>query len=377
LWPVLLALAACDSSTIDGRFHLAENYQLGVTQPAGFAIGDFDGDGALDLVLGSTTGAPVAVLRGQADGTFAPGPTSDLGILSFAVATGDWDGDGVLDLAALSGPDQDCQLVVLRGRGGGAFERVAMYAVPLAKDLVAADLDGDVRPELVVSAPAAVHVFHNDAGSFVPSGTYATSSASDYMGSIAAGDLDGDLVADIAVATYALGARIDIFHGTGDGQLATPAPIALGLRPDTLAITDVDGDARNDLLFSDFPDDSGRAEVTVLFAGAAGTFTTASTGITNIGPVLPGRFDSDGVPDLVEAGDALRFFHRDGHALEEDPVALEYFGADALRIVDIDGDGTDDIVAVARAASLVQVYRQTPIGPRAEVWKKMDPPPHE
>src|SRR5262249_8558968 len=103
-------------NTGDGTFTSAGNVAVG-TPLVDLSVGDFDGDGRLDLVaagyrLDCSYGCKpidpvVQVLVGKGDGTFTAGPAySDL--WPGAVGVGDFDGDGVLDLAVANlgdGPD--------------------------------------------------------------------------------------------------------------------------------------------------------------------------------------------------------------------------------------------------------------------------------
>ncbi len=82
----------------DGTFGTARRFGV----PRGLvavAIGDFSGDGVLDLAVASNESNSVSVLLGIGDGTFGAERRFGVGTLPTAVAVGDFNGDGVLDLA--------------------------------------------------------------------------------------------------------------------------------------------------------------------------------------------------------------------------------------------------------------------------------------
>ncbi|MBI4585002.1 MAG: VCBS repeat-containing protein [Planctomycetes bacterium] len=61
------------------------------------ALGDLDGDGALDLAVVNQISDKVSILLGHGDGTFGEAAGYGAGGFSFSVALGDLDGDGALD----------------------------------------------------------------------------------------------------------------------------------------------------------------------------------------------------------------------------------------------------------------------------------------
>src|SRR6516162_6879564 len=69
------------------------------TTPVSVTVGDFNGDGALDLAVANENSNDVSVLLGNGDGSFQPAQSFGVGIAPDSVAVGDFDGDGALDLA--------------------------------------------------------------------------------------------------------------------------------------------------------------------------------------------------------------------------------------------------------------------------------------
>jgi len=86
----------------DGTFQTHKDFNTG-TAPTGIAVEDFNGDGKLDIVtanLGIDFGFSneISVLLRNGDGTFQPDVEYEAGDFPKSVAVGDFKGDGKLDV---------------------------------------------------------------------------------------------------------------------------------------------------------------------------------------------------------------------------------------------------------------------------------------
>jgi len=119
--------------------------------PSSVAVGDFNGDGILDLAVANYYGNNVSVLLGNGDGSFQPAVNYyAAGSEPSSVAVGDFNGDGIQDLAVLNYAGNNVS--VLLGNGDGSFQTTnASYVVGTAPEqVVAGDFNGDGFPDLAV-----------------------------------------------------------------------------------------------------------------------------------------------------------------------------------------------------------------------------------
>ncbi|HSC39572.1 MAG TPA: FG-GAP-like repeat-containing protein, partial [Chitinophagaceae bacterium] len=225
----------------------------------------------------------------------------------------DFDGDGKADIADVNYGTGSISVFRNIGSAGtislAAKQDFITNAVPVS--IAIGDVDGDGKPDMVVTNEGAtpmVSVFLNTstAGviSFAARADYASGAAAYYTPSgVAVKDLDGDGLADLAIANS--NGILAVYRNTGGPGVLSFDPIKTFAIPggqERLAATDVDGDGKADLLVSN----SGAASVSVFRnTGSGGTisFGTRQDFTTGNGPVdiAFGDLDNDGKADIAVA----------------------------------------------------------------------------
>ncbi len=276
------------------------------------AVGDFNGDGKPDVVV-ETAGGPspgvvdggtianVTVLLGNGDGTFTSSAASATGVIEdAAIAVADFNGDGKLDLAA-GGPslatndaDYDSGTVtVLLGNGDGTFKAPVTIASPsgFTMSIAAVDLNGDGKPDLVVSNEENPAVMASYSGVFLTllgngDGTFTNAAASGsgfFQGSaasIAIADFNGDGKPDLALASEFYDA-ITIQLGNGDGTFTATPTSTVSSMGQTLVTADFNGDGLPDLA-------AGSSQPNSAFILLDSVTETATVTAANVAPVGTG-----------------------------------------------------------------------------------------
>jgi hypothetical protein len=263
------------------------------------AVADLNGDKLPDLAV---AGNEPTVLLNVGKGAFAA-PVGYTGVESpgnaSGVAAGDLNGDGKPDLAFVSG---DTAMSVLINTGNGTFGAAVGYPVVVgSSSIVAADLNGDGKLDLAVSPGGYTSVLINTGNGTFPPAPPVYSVGKDPM-SVAVGDLDGDKIPDLAVATYMGGTGVSVLHNAGDGTF-TAAGTYFFEDTEVVEMADLDGDGELDLAVL------GNNSVSVFLNKGNGTFGAGipyAWGPTNDShtAMAVGDLNGDGLPDLAVTGSA-------------------------------------------------------------------------
>jgi hypothetical protein len=175
--------------------------------PSALVAGDFNGDGTLDLAVATFAGdrpggGCITVLSGEGNGSFVQ--TFDIPVNGSptSLVVGDFNGDGILDLAVATVEDRPgggC-ITVLLGQGDGSFQQafdIHVHGHPSA--LVAGDFNGDGKLDLAVANNESVTIlFGNGDGSFVSGPNLSLSETGDDSSSESGGDIqEGLATADV------------------------------------------------------------------------------------------------------------------------------------------------------------------------------------
>ena len=222
------------------------------TNPDSIVASDFNGDGKLDLAAANYTDGTVSILLNNGNTSFFSAVSYSLGKDSKghndknpkSIAVGDFDGDGKLDLAAAN--YNDGTVTILLGNGNGTFASSPSAILNVGADpiaVAAGHFTSDGKLDLVIANywdwgfNWVTVLLNNGSGpgniSFQAATQYPTGTS---PCSVITGNLNsGDNYLDLATTNYSSG-TVSILLGNGDGTFQNKGDFGTyPLQPDTVA----------------------------------------------------------------------------------------------------------------------------------------------
>jgi hypothetical protein len=274
----LVTFGAASAATTAPSFARSDHPFLGNNH----VVGDFNGDGSLDLAGSGAQSAVVQLNNGA--GAFGARVEYPVATWTQDLAAGDFNGDNRLDLVVTIN-DPTTGLSLLTGRGDGTFNAPVNFPNTSGFDspaVVAVDLNNDSKLDVVIAhqiacytAPCRVTqlisiMIGNGDGTFQPASEMDVGRG---MSKMAVGDFNRDGNKDLAIAGD--NSRVYRVFGVGDGTFVLQPTITIipeqniGMDNTDIDVADFNGDTIQDLVVAVSLNGSRTA---ILIGNGDGTF---------------------------------------------------------------------------------------------------------
>ena len=331
----------------DGSFQAEQHFDAG-GEARSVRAGDFNADGAVDLVTTDVSTKDLAVLLGNGDGTFQPKQVVAPAEFFRVCAVTDVNGDDNLDIVV----DRfgfNPEFLVFLGNGDGTFQDQPGFDTgDSGVELAVADTNLDGVLDIITTDGATggqVNIGNND-GTFVGAQRVLMGAGENPRDSAIA-DFNADGFADLVTANASGTGSVSIALANPDGTFQPEQKIALSGPMDSVEVADVNGDLALDIVTG--PPSAGGTSITLIPGNGDGTFQLPQlVGVTDTLSVLA-NVNGDSNLDIV-TGTSVALGNGDGTFQPATPLPAGSYG-EPDAVADLNGDGLADIVTAATSSS--------------------------
>jgi FG-GAP-like repeat len=332
--------------------------------PGSLVVADLNHDGKPDIIVANTVDETVSVLLGDGKGHFAPAPGSPFpcGKNPNDIAIADMNGDGNLDLVLANTGTPFITILLGDGKGGfspSPHSPFSTQSYPHVHGIAIGDFSGDRKPDVVTDSwghDQILMLLGDGAGNLVLPGRLFNTGKRPYQ-RLRSADFNKDGKPDV-VTTDMDSNAVSILLGDGKGELrdAPGSPFPAGVSPWAIAIDDINKDGNLDLVVLPYDrdiTDPKQLVVTVLLGNGKGGFTKMSgsplslTGCRGPDRVATGDLSGHGFRDIVVScaqNNKLVVYQGSKESAFHVSMRDVQTGWSGLAVVDLNGDGKDDII---------------------------------
>jgi hypothetical protein len=220
-----------------------------------------------------------------------------------------------------------------------------------------ADVNADGRADILSQNGGSTLVYSNRGnGGFAMVSTVATN------GPLALGDINGDGRTDLVFSAWSQNA-ITVWTNNGRAVFSLSQTYATGLHPGAILVKDLNGDGKADVTVAI----NGNSTLLVLTNNGAGALTASSTPSVGVSPsdIQSADLNGDGRPDLVTAewgGTVTVLTNAGAGRFASNSTVNVTNGTRSVALADVNGDGRVDIVCATPYGGSLMVLTNTGSG---------------